>query len=535
MALATKSKTSIIKDLENLARQDSYNTYPSNDYFTSVTGAKRNPKPFIIGFIAPDHLATFTPVVDKKTSVGDVSSTISGAGSGSTGAPPGSRTPGLQQTFSAEVSNSDIRNGIIATYTKIVGSPPTEESISLLYGHMVSEVPFSAKGANTKNYNLGNVHAGGGTSKYPNNDPNQPPLTTPIPPKEGSYFLTTDYDGNGKPYACYMKSYASVEDAVAGQIGSVLYNWKGTRTAQTAEDYNKALLPGAGHNYHETDPEKYTRALKGGQSRYYSLFRGVAASNQKPSSKPKIAPSTNKGITSSKNITGSTSKGDFVATTSVMVSDNVTDPDDPLSNSLGRKTNPDKDVVEKTQKQVDDINKQIDAMKQIPPLLLLINPSGFERSYERIADSSSKGRQGNIVHMWTENPLSISCKGVTAAQYAIDASGHGGLTGANRIHSLSYENLMSLVLMYRNNGMIFTGKNDYYVENGSDGIALLPASIYIYYDGHVYIGSFDDFSVDDSGDKPYNMEYSFKFTVRYDIETPDGGDGFSSGILTSIQ
>ena len=67
-------------------------------------------------------------------------------------------------------------------------------------------------------------------------------------------------------------------------------------------------------------------------------------------------------------------------------------------------------------------------------------------------------------------------------------------------------------MIYKNNGVIFAG------GASQPGIPILACSIYIYYDNHVYIGSFNDFSIDDDASKPFNMGYSFSFDVRYDLD-----------------
>ena len=150
------------------------------------------------------------------------------------------------------------------------------------------------------------------------------------------------------------------------------------------------------------------------------------------------------------------------------------------------------------------------SIRATPPLVMLINPSQFSRNYENAVDSSPKTRHGHVVHAWLERPMKIGCTGVTAGQYVVDMEGAGGLTNANRIHSISYGNLLSLVAIYKNNGIVYSG------PEGEIGIPIVPFTIFIYYDDHVYLGSFDDFSVEDSADKPFQMSYSFSFTVRYD-------------------
>jgi len=162
--------------------------------------------------------------------------------------------------------------------------------------------------------------------------------------------------------------------------------------------------------------------------------------------------------------------------------------------------------------QTNELKRQIDVINATPPLIMLVNPSEFTRNYEHTTDSSIKGRFGHIVQIWLERPMKINGRGVSAGQYAIVGGGFGGLTTENRIHSLSYQNLMSLFMIYKNNGVIFAG------NESQAGIPILTCSIYIYYDNHIYIGSFNDFSIDDNADKPFNMAYSFSFDVRYDLD-----------------
>lgn len=160
------------------------------------------------------------------------------------------------------------------------------------------------------------------------------------------------------------------------------------------------------------------------------------------------------------------------------------------------------------------IRQQIQILQGLPPLAFLVNPREFTKNYEQAVDSGTKGRFGHIVHSWLERPLKISSSGVSAAQYVMDAFGGGGLSTERRVHSISYHNLMSALMLYKNNGVLFSGN-----EVGWErGIPLIAFSLYIYFDNHIYIGSFDDFEISDKADKPYNMEYSFRFNVRYDLD-----------------
>ncbi len=164
--------------------------------------------------------------------------------------------------------------------------------------------------------------------------------------------------------------------------------------------------------------------------------------------------------------------------------------------------------------QAKSINDQIDAIRNIPPLLLMVNPKTFSRNYERSYDYA-KGRRGDIASLWLEKPMTISAQGETAGAYSVTVNGdNGGITGTQRVSSLAYRNLMSLVGIYKNNGMLYQGSFDV----NSQGVSTIPLSVYIYYDGRVYVGSFDSFSVSDDAERPFSYSYNFTFTTRFEVQ-----------------
>jgi hypothetical protein len=115
-----------------------------------------------------------------------------------------------------------------------------------------------------------------------------------------------------------------------------------------------------------------------------------------------------------------------------------------------------------------------------------------------------------------------------------------GLNRFNRRLSNSFRELNSLFLIYRNNGAVYqrttmrpsdksntqtrliqvskipkiTDRVNTVVENPKNRIILM-GSVYIYYDQTIYEGSFDEFSIEEISEKPFSLDYSFKFTVRY--------------------
>lgn len=191
--------------------------------------------------------------------------------------------------------------------------------------------------------------------------------------------------------------------------------------------------------------------------------------------------------------------------------------DDPYS-ELGRYIQKDDKRLQNARKVVNDIAEQVKQIANTPSMLMYVNPRSFNRHYEQTVDVTG-GWRGQIVSMWLEQPIKLSGSGTTAVQYAFDPqSGGGGISNVNRVFSLSYENLMSLSAFYRNNGWIYTGET---YDASNVGVPTLACSIFIYYDGHIYIGSFDSFKIEEGVEAPFTMNYSFEFTARYDVPLMD--------------
>lgn len=172
----------------------------------------------------------------------------------------------------------------------------------------------------------------------------------------------------------------------------------------------------------------------------------------------------------------------------------------------------------------------IDAMRNTPPLRLLVNPSSFKVSSEKIISDSEWTRNGPVVEHWGDGQDTLEGSGKLAGFFAIDANspkgdaeGQGpGLTRVARNFSASYHNLLSLWLLYRNNASILTQGLD-----GSEWARLsMLGSIYIYYDNTLYVGSFDNFNLTEDDTAPYTLEYNFQFTVRatFLLDRPDEYD-----------
>ena len=180
------------------------------------------------------------------------------------------------------------------------------------------------------------------------------------------------------------------------------------------------------------------------------------------------------------------------------------------------------------QAQAAEMNMTAKALAQInntPPLRLLVNPTSFKISSEKIISDGNFTRQGPIIEHWGEQQDKLDISGKIAAFFAIDSQpspnienlgGGPGLTRVARQYSASYQNFLSLYLLYRNNGGLYVNTTQDTATRNSNLLSRLSlvGSVYIFYDNVLYIGSFDSFSITETDTAPYTLEYSAQFTVR---------------------
>ena len=163
----------------------------------------------------------------------------------------------------------------------------------------------------------------------------------------------------------------------------------------------------------------------------------------------------------------------------------------------------------------------IDQMADTPPLRMLVNPASFKVSSEKLISDGNWGRNGPIIEHWGEQQDKIEGSGKVAGFYAIDTGGGAlgsvgnspGLTRMARNLSLSYQNFLSLYFLYRNNAGIWLPDPTSPQTSQSTNLSLV-GSVYIFYDGILYIGSFDSFTITETDMAPFTVEYNFSFTVR---------------------
>lgn len=518
--------TVVVDVLNKLNGQINWFAAKDNDEtFFTMSGARISAKPFVIGFIPPENPVDFVAIENVIEPITTISSNSQQIGKTDPGA--AKEVPKEQKTFTPK----ELRKAYFDGFEQKYGQKPSEETVCFLSAQSTLETGsnLGRSQMSAPNFNVGGIHAShdAGVLSDPCKNSLGPGVNSlPTAPGAGKYFLGVDketnqekcaqFEGsncsNGCFFPVYIKSYGNLKDAATDHV-NYMGKFSGAKDAKTPEEYVNSLCPavskGSGDCYFSADQDsfnKYLNGIKNGCNQYQKKFQ--VDLNIQPKEESAII-STENNLNQLQPMTVA-ARNSYAIETDLENSDGIFD--------YGRNIRVSEEKQKNVQPQLQALKQQIDLIRNMPPLVMLINPDEFTRSYERSIDDSSKGRQKNIVHMWLERPITISSRGKTAAQYTLNADSTGGITHRNRIHSLSYLNLMSLVGIYRNNGQIYTGPSSGYGED-SIGVPVISMSIFIYYDHHLYIGSFDDFEVSDSAEAPFNLNYSFKFTVRYDASS----------------
>lgn len=171
------------------------------------------------------------------------------------------------------------------------------------------------------------------------------------------------------------------------------------------------------------------------------------------------------------------------------------------------------------QANVADIYMQLIQMMRTPPLILLINPTSMNVTYAKIQAFQERTRYGYIYQAWGEQLPTINFSGRIGAYYGGesttaltggegDATTHpSGVQEACRRVSPAYQNLMSLFMLYKNNGYIRD------IVGGSQANWMI-GMVEIAYDGVRYIGQFDklEWTFEESNNLG-GVNFSFDFTA----------------------
>lgn len=157
---------------------------------------------------------------------------------------------------------------------------------------------------------------------------------------------------------------------------------------------------------------------------------------------------------------------------------------------------------------------ELDIDEPPPVLILAINPQEFNKTLSKKV-TQSKNRQSYIHNFAFDELDTMSCSGTAAMFY-----NENGLTVQSRRDTLGFRNLRSLVQIYRNNGRNYVSRprNNQPLVTSTAGLIKTVGRVIISYDDMIYRGSFDSMNINENDEKPFNLTFSFQFTISNTVD-----------------
>lgn len=156
-----------------------------------------------------------------------------------------------------------------------------------------------------------------------------------------------------------------------------------------------------------------------------------------------------------------------------------------------------------------DIARQLAAVINTPPLVLLINPTTFSVAYTKLQQHQERTRYGYVFQAWGEEQPKLSF----TARCGAFISGGRGVQFASRRDSMAWQNLMNAFHLFRNAGYIHD-------TVGKSNAHLAVGSLSIRYDGWIYYGHMESFNFTlDEEHMHGGVEFSIEFTVSAMVDT----------------
>lgn len=137
---------------------------------------------------------------------------------------------------------------------------------------------------------------------------------------------------------------------------------------------------------------------------------------------------------------------------------------------------------------------------------MLINPATMNHGKTSTVGTAYT-REGYITQVWGTNQPLLTSNGTTAA-FMIDG---GGLTNVARRRSLAYGNFLSFLYTYRNNGYQFYDPTD--LKQQLTRVINVIHGVEMYYDNQTFMGHFNNFTIDESAERPFLFDYNFEFVI----------------------
>lgn len=147
-------------------------------------------------------------------------------------------------------------------------------------------------------------------------------------------------------------------------------------------------------------------------------------------------------------------------------------------------------------------------------MVLHVNPSTMKMSSSKVIQRTQT-RGGFVEQHWGEGPRSIAFDMATGGFMRLytglsnitrqGSLSVGGIdTGGGRRDTIAYDKYLDMLALFHNNGMVYDDRGEI-VFNGA---------IKVIFDEGEYIGWFNDFSVSEAAEKPYQFQLTASFTIR---------------------
>jgi len=139
-------------------------------------------------------------------------------------------------------------------------------------------------------------------------------------------------------------------------------------------------------------------------------------------------------------------------------------------------------------------------------MVLHVNPSTMSIQYNRQVERIQT-RGGYVEQHWGDSTSEINFEQATGGFMRLN-TGLSNITnpayGGTRRETIAYDKYLDLLALFHNNGSVYDAR----------GSIVLQGILKITFDGGVYLGWFNSFTVTESSEKPYMFQLSSAFTVH---------------------
>lgn len=145
-------------------------------------------------------------------------------------------------------------------------------------------------------------------------------------------------------------------------------------------------------------------------------------------------------------------------------------------------------------------------------LVLFVNPTTMNvkhtRKVERI---QTKG--GFVEQHWGTDTIGVDFEMATGGFMRLYTGASSNtspeLTGGTRRESLSYDSFLDMLALFHNNGSVYD----------ATGQVVIQGSIKVTFDGGVFLGWFNSFTVTEAADKPYQFTMSASMDISQELQS----------------